>query len=271
MGREIRRVPLDFEHPLNEVWPGFLSPYHFPACEACTYDTPPTIMDRLFPTSSRSGTGYTPEAFAIAETFYPHMVGGPMADKLAWCDKLGQAEVDNLIEEGRLRVWRGGEWVKEPRTAAEVNAGQRGRGFGHDAINRMILVRFRCERLGITMECPACDGHGDIATDAERDAAENWEGSGPPEGDGWQLWETVSEGSPISPVCESAEALATWLADPDRPKYRPSDAAPKDWMPYETALKFVHAGWAPSLMVTPEMGVQSGAEYVGWHESEESR
>ena len=27
MGREIRRVSLDFDHPLNKVWPGFLNPY----------------------------------------------------------------------------------------------------------------------------------------------------------------------------------------------------------------------------------------------------
>lgn len=269
MGRNVRRVPLDFDHPLNEVWPGFLSPYDFPPCKDCDYDAPPTIMDRLFPTP-RHGSGYTPEAYAIAQTFYPHMIGGPMADRLAWCDKLGQAEVDNLIEEGRLRVWRG-EWVKEPRTAAEVNADQRRGGLGgHDAINRGILVRFRCERLGILLHCPTCDGNGDIATTEERDAAENWEGTGPPEGDGWQLWETVSEGSPISPVCESAEALAAWLADPNRQKSRPDDEAPRDWMPYDAALKFVNAGWAPSFMATPETGVVSGAEFIGWHGGSES-
>jgi hypothetical protein len=32
----------------------------------------------------------------------------------------------------------------------------------------------------------------------------------PPEGPGWQLWETTSEGSPISPVFKSPEDLADW-------------------------------------------------------------
>jgi hypothetical protein len=29
----------------------------------------------------------------------------------------------------------------------------------------------------------------------------------------WQMYEIVTEGTPISPVCESPEALARWLAD----------------------------------------------------------
>lgn len=32
----------------------------------------------------------------------------------------------------------------------------------------------------------------------------------PPTGEGFQLWETVSEGSPISPVFESLEELCIW-------------------------------------------------------------
>lgn len=32
----------------------------------------------------------------------------------------------------------------------------------------------------------------------------------PPAGDGYQLWETTSEGSPISPVFETLDALCEW-------------------------------------------------------------
>ena len=35
----------------------------------------------------------------------------------------------------------------------------------------------------------------------------------PPKGDGYQAWETTSEGSPISPVFETLEALCAWLAE----------------------------------------------------------
>jgi len=39
-------------------------------------------------------------------------------------------------------------------------------------------------------------------------------GYDPPTGEGWQLWETVSEGSPLTPVCATAEELARYCADP---------------------------------------------------------
>ena len=35
----------------------------------------------------------------------------------------------------------------------------------------------------------------------------------PPVGDGYQLWETVSEGGPVSPVFETLEKLSEWCAD----------------------------------------------------------
>jgi len=37
-----------------------------------------------------------------------------------------------------------------------------------------------------------------------------WKPTEPPMGDGYQLWETTSEGSPISPVFSTPEALAEW-------------------------------------------------------------
>lgn len=35
----------------------------------------------------------------------------------------------------------------------------------------------------------------------------------PPTGDGYQLWETTSEGSPISPIFTTIEELAEWCED----------------------------------------------------------
>jgi len=86
-------------------------------------------------------------------------------------------------------------------------------------------------------DCPACGGHGDIATDEERAAAEV------PEGDAWQVWETVY-GSPITPVFASAEELIEHLV-----------AEGTGWDPpfrREAAEAFVREGWAPSLLETPE-------------------
>lgn len=240
--REVKRVPLDFDHPLKEIWPGYLREgRQFPPCPDCRHGSLETVMDRLFPNPHDAGsTGYSREGYAVAQTFYPHMIGGPMADALAWVDKLGQAEVDMLAEENRLHDWK--LWDFEPlpepwetdeygnevkfkkiRTAvpipaaAEVNARQ-GRGFmGHDGINRMLLVDFRCKQLGIEVMCASCKGRCVVATDdeyeAEEKAADEWERTEPPTGDGWQLWETTSEGSPVSPVFSSAGELASWCED----------------------------------------------------------
>jgi len=256
MGRDVKRVPLDFDWPLNEVWEGYLRPDRFDEllCRVC------------------GGDGLTPAAHAVSETFYPHQVGsGGRAERLAWHDKIGQAEVDNLVAKGRLgtlvprepaednpRDW---EWQALPRTAEGVNADQhRGGLSGHDAINRMILVRFRCEVLGIAMPCVACDGHCSVeAYPGQRAEAEAWKPSGPPEGEGWQLWETVSEGSPVSPVFASSEDLARWLTTPDGgAAVGPSRRS----LTIEQARGFVGKGWAPSFIQTAG-GAHDGATFVG--------
>lgn len=81
-------------------------------------------------------------------------------------------------------------------------------------------------------------------------AAENVE---PPTGDGWQLWETVSEGSPISPVFADADGLTVWMSDPDRGH---------EWVPESVARTFIEAGWAPTGFGGPN-GFQSGVEFIG--------
>lgn len=205
--RDLKRVPLDFDWPLDKVWHGYLAgpEFDFPQCPAC------------------EGDGLTREARAIERSFYPHMIesrwGDPerrkIAETIAWGDKLGQAEVDHLLEEGRLPTWvqddseRHGHWEAKPLTAAEVNERQ----HAHDAINRWILVRFRCNQLGITLECLGCEGHGSIATPEQRQAYDEWKPTEPPAGPGFQLWESVSEGAPVSPVFATVEQLAEWLTD----------------------------------------------------------
>jgi hypothetical protein len=71
----------------------------------------------------------------------------------------------------------------------------------------------------------------------------------PPTGDGWQVWESVSEGSPVSPVLASRDAVVAWLVANE-------DCAPA------AADKFVEDGYAPSMIGTPFgifMGVQMAA------------
>ena len=63
----------------------------------------------------------------------------------------------------------------------------------------------------------------------------------------YQMYENVSEGTPISPVLETPEALSKWLAEND-----------EDGATHEQWMKTIERGWAPSLTITPFGGVQPG-------------
>ncbi len=296
MGREVRRVALDFDHPLNEVWPGFVRQdgAEFPPCPDCRWGRNETIMDRLFPSprDDRS-TGLSREAYAVDQTFYPHQIGGPLAEVLAWCDKLGQVEVDMLVEERRIGLRTHWDRVELPEpyeinkygdpvrfefvrndrpspSAAEVNAGN-GRGAGmfhdyhHDGLSRWLLVKHRCKLLGIEMECATCKGHCDIATyeerAAEEAASEAWKPTDPPAGDGWQLWETVSEGSPISPAFATDVDLAQWCTENKCTVNGPMRS-------FDAALAFVRSGWAPSFLGANGQ-ITDGMTFIGEREAGE--
>ena len=65
--------------------------------------------------------------------------------------------------------------------------------------------------------CELCHAHsgGKCSEDADYCVLDNeqnrtlWH-QDPPEGEGYQLWETTTEGSPLSPVFSSLEELCTW-------------------------------------------------------------
>jgi hypothetical protein len=224
IGREVKRVALDFDAPVGKTWePRLRSPERdFPACPTCG---PVSGSGHGRDSAGREkGDGLTPAARQIEETFYAlHLPNGPVREIYRWDNKISQDEVDNLVAQQRLSTWirddseRGGHWEQLPRDAAEVNEIQsRGGLDSFDALDRWKLVRYRCERLGIVPECPECNGHGDIATDEEREAADNWQFPEPPEGPGWQMWQTVTEGGPVSPVFETPTELAQWLADNEK-------------------------------------------------------
>jgi hypothetical protein len=71
---------------------------------------------------------------------------------------------------------------------------------------------------------------------------------------GWQYYETVTEGTPCSPVCATKEDLAAWLSSPE---------AGRERMSPDVAARFVAQGWAPSFVSTPQTGFIRGTEWVG--------
>ena len=141
-----------------------------------------------------------------------------------------------------------GYWLDEPNghhpTADEINDWALF-GMGHDSINSWVCMKARAAREGVTFECTTCKGQGYAWVDVEYDdlprltegllkpeallairpvgktvpAAvveqlyEEWAAYDPPEGPGYQLWETCSEGSPVSPVFASMEELCKHCED----------------------------------------------------------
>jgi hypothetical protein len=197
MGREIRRVPLDFNWPLHKVWQGFLNPY-FSKCLRC------------------SGTGST--------------LGSRWLDK--WLGEFEKAVCCYPME--------GKSWVGiQAKELQELFCALSGVKIDDTHFRTMATYSIREKLLEIAGlpgwgRCTACDSTGiDAEVKAKYDA---WEEEPPPEGEGWQLWETVSEGSPISPVFPTKETFVDYLVGQGYSR--------------EAAINFSESGWAPTLVQT---------------------
>jgi len=103
----------------------------------------------------------------------------------------------------------------------------------------------------VSESCSHCKGTGEVwATPEDKEAYDSWKQYEPPAGEGYQIWETVSEGSPISPVFANPEDLAKYMATTRWGADEGSSA--------ETWLKFIMGpGWAPSMIS------QGGVMYSG--------
>lgn len=293
MGRQLRRVPLDFSHPHGSnapTWPGFLmSPDLVPPdCEHCdgTGSSPEgkELSDRWYgyipfrpaDNGSEPFTVETPSVRAFAERqcgqnsgYYGNTEVAIIRNAQRLCDlwnarwmhHLNQEEVDVLVDAGRLtdftHDWKGrdnGGWVPNGYrpTAREVNEWSCV-SMGHDSINQWIVAKFVAERLDIDTACYYCDGEGSTYRDAaHKEAYDNWEPTEPPVGEGWQMWETTSEGSAISPVFADPKELARYLSINWR-----NDGSFEDWM-----NMIVGDGWAPSVMTDNNGEMVSGVKAI---------
>ena len=271
MGREIKRVAAGFDWPIRKVWEGFINPHDTSTtCEAC------------------GGSGYSPRAREMHAQWYGHAPFTPnkpfavdCPEAQAWakhqCERspgyfgrgamaeareairithiwnsclshhLNDDDVAALIAKNRL-------WdltASRRPSAEEVNHWSLG-GFGHDSLNCAIVITDRCRRMGVPSTCAQCHGHGCLWPSEEaRQRFETWTETEPPTGEWWQLWETVSEGSPVSPAFPTSRELAQWMASTDECAH----------LGIGGCLKFIKAGWSPSVVV--ENGkVISGVEAV---------
>lgn len=237
MGRKLRRVALDFSWPLNEAWKGYRDDFEPRECpsEECHHGA--------------------------------NLLSG-------WIDCI--AHLLCLLDDDRPNRTRDPHpWLKEipfapdklpPREMAEkfiIKLGARPNNFfGHDAIDRWKVAKSILKAGGMTeITCPICKGDAIHPEDQSR--VNSWKPTDPPKGEGYQMWETVSEGSPISPVFKTPEELARYLSENE--SGITSNATFDQWMKMITG-----GGYAPSMIITPGVGVQNGVVGVaGMEEKKE--
>lgn len=227
MGREIKRVALDFKPEIGKVWEGFLNP-HYRHCPHCKHGTTTgrSRLEDLVSLLMLSGTD------ARSGRAHPYLYDAP------------------------LYSTSGHE--APSRDLGDLTAGLAGRepsSMGHDACDRYSAVKKIIAVAGMSEDwgiCPSCKG--DAVGSTVKEVYEAWTETPPPSGDGYQLWETTSEGSPLTPVFATPEELARYCSDNRVSSFGAGTES------YSTWLKFIKGpAWAPS-MVMQGGKIQSGVE-----------
>lgn len=281
MGREVRRVDINNPPKMNQVWEGFINPYYkryTKDCPDCKNGYPPEAKQfqdewygyKMGPKTTRV---YSPDhpfviKLAMRNTSHSFQEGIDfernqqfrkkflqerfrLAELFSsrWGYSLDADDIAALRKANRLDKYFDD---KPDATPDEVNDFYL-EGFGHDGINSWVCIRARCEKEGVPSSCPTCNGQGHIWTSEEgKKLYEEWEPTEPPTGEAYQIWETVSEGAPISPAFLDPEELAEWMSL--NATWKLDQGTPK-----ETWLKFILGpGWAPSAMGIPGQGLVSG-------------
>ena len=258
MGRELRRVPLDFDWPLNEPWKGFINPHYKPCPEdqktcfngqtagAAWLETFCRMFcvvadDILNGDASKARGGNVP---------HPYMVEMPTAPHYE-TPRYKKEEFDKLESRARMNAYYrymesippSERVIRPSQDFLQLMEGLTGEkpetGFLAGYFNKSYLLYFRLiKEAGLDRDtwgvCPVCKGERlDPAVKAVYDA---WKDYDPPEGPGWQLWETVSEGSPISAVYPTREKFIEYLIGEGYSK--------------KAAENFSESGWAPSMVIS---------------------
>lgn len=289
MGRQLRRVPLDFSWPLDKIYEGFVSPtYGRMQCAACagTGTSPayrqlaeqwdgetPYVPAHPFPTNH-------PKIVELACRNIKH--NATSADKVVFdantglldlsyespevereCARLAaifnkkmqhhltQEDVQVLVNAGRLwsltKELKNGKWQDKEGagtpSAQEVNDWSM-INIGHDSLNQWCVLGARLKKVNLPTNCADCDGEGGVYhTPEDKALAEAWKPTEPPVGEGYQMWEDTSEGSPISPVFASAELLSVWLAN------NRQDTIDKNTTAAQWFHMITNGAWAPTAIM----------------------
>ncbi len=243
MGREVKRVPLGFDWPMNKIWKGFINPHHKPCPEAGR-----TCFNGE--NAAACYLAHLTSMFAVVATSALEGRTHPYCETLPY---LGD-HPDFSIQSKEVR-----ERFVKLFQAISGDEKQPFMGFqGHALFFKLLeLGGFKSEEdpdgknpAYEWTHCLTCCG--DNVDPAVKEKYDAWQDYEPPQGEGWQMWETTSEGSPISPVHATPEELAQWLANTEASAFGSEGATYEQWL---TTIK---RGWAPSAVGQVGVGIQSG-------------
>lgn len=249
MGRELKRVPLDFKWALGQLWKGYVNPYNSQKCKCCdgsgNNEKYKELEDKWY--------GYNNYSYSDDEV-YVKSSNGKLYRKYAWMYNLQEADVLVLAKHGRLdklmdkryiydentKIWsyidvETKNWIEmngEPEIPKVdvVNEYFRNNTFGHDSYNSWLCINNKAKIEGINLECEYCEGKGHFWYSEEiRNLSENFKRYDPPVGNGYQLWTTTSEGSPMTPVFESLDALCQYCEDAKISVFGNNTATKEEW------------------------------------------
>lgn len=229
MGRLCKRVPLDFSWPMKTLWIGYVNPYKSVECPYCKHGYSEKAQkireevyrtdydDEYLPNPYRSGWRYNPK------------------EKI---HNLTQDEVDYIMstysEESRKLMMESTVKPKFPEadkfTPEIVSYIDLVTPLFQPNID-WLLIKYYSEKEGWDPCCPHCRGEGRLFLNDEiKRLHEEFTWVEPPTGEGYQMWEDTSEGSPITPVFRTAEELAEYCEREGVSWFGSSTASKEDWL-----------------------------------------
>lgn len=268
MGREIKRVPAGFDWPLDKVWGGFINP-HFRPCSqrniTCFGGRTAAAkwMDALCRFIAEVGRGCAEDhrreelRSRGVRAPHPYLTDWHLAPRFEIPEDVHKAMGDLETQQQRSRYLfdylernpldvlpLDGELLSVLAKFTGITPKEFGE-FGSTASWDVQKTVFSIAGVDVDGwgRCPVCAG--DNLDPAVRQAYEAWQETPIPTGDWWQVWETVSEGSPVTPAFKTDTALVDYLvANGDAWDQKRG----KGGWPRPAATRFVKAGWAPSMV-----------------------
>lgn len=244
MGRELKRVPIDFQWTIDELWCGYVNPHKVHKCKDC------------------DGSGYSKDYEILADEWYGYNLGNYKPNPFrkdciynasAWQHNITKEDVKALLKAGRLwdftrvpindeqreivnkKIADGGNswlpfdngYIPTPQEVNEWNL----KGIGHDGINASTCIKARLKREKKDYLCSTCKGTGENWQHPKaKKLYKNWKSYEPPKGDGFQLWSTTTEGNPMTPVFATLEELCEYCEQEKVSVFGYKTATKQEWL-----------------------------------------